>query len=747
MRTNFIELLKDKKVIIPIIQRDYAQGRDDNKIEKIRTSFLTKLFEALSNKLKDTDANPLELDFVYGTNAQTLSELNEFNPLDGQQRLTTLYLLHWYVAAREDMLPIVKNILKNFEYQTRHSAQLFCEKLVSFLPQFNGNNIADIIRDQEWYFLNWNNDATIKSMLVMLSAIETEYNKLNHNNIWTILDNKNMPFVFYKLDMDNLGLPDDLYIKMNSRGKALTEFEYFKSYFGEIIKTETLKSKFNNSIDQEWSEFIWNFVKKDKTQKDLSLFADDCFIKLLNFLTDCIAYKCGLPFFNIEESINEVKAIYKDEKNLKLLFDTLDTLTNLYKTNSTFWVVNFYYTSNNFDKTKVRLFQNSELDLCLRCVLDYDNAQQRNAFTIPDQLLFYASITHLLNSSPDFNTRIRIVRNLIANSENELRKEMLPSLLKEVEEIILNNDLTKLKDFKTTQIEEEIEKQKLLSTKPSLTTSLYELEDHVLLRGCLSIFDINETIESYCKPFISTFSEQELQLNSVGNAMLTFGDYSQKYGEQLINIGTEKNNIWRILLTAPGYNKESFKETKKVLKLFLNFLNNNQGIDTKTISNNFISSYELELEQMKDWRYYFIKYDEFRVGCNQGFYHWYGENNNQYEFYKMKEKQFNGAYYCPFLQVVKNKFTDKRIVLDDYRGLSIIFTDNDDAIKITNKSYGYLVENNNEENLSNSLLEKMIRNSLITRNGTLLISQNDGGIDLDNRIEIGKALITKILAL
>ena len=84
--------LQQYKVIIPIIQRDYAQGRkDDRQIEQIRKGFIKKLFDHLISSV------PLELDFIYGALHQDELEL-----LDGQQRLTTLFLLHWYLANRTE---------------------------------------------------------------------------------------------------------------------------------------------------------------------------------------------------------------------------------------------------------------------------------------------------------------------------------------------------------------------------------------------------------------------------------------------------------------------------------------------------------------------------------------------------------------------------------------------------------------------------------------------------------------------
>ena len=79
-----------QEIEIPIIQRDYAQGRTFSNVQRIRNRFLEAIYDALTNHKRMT------LDFVYGE-----IENKKFIPLDGQQRLTTLFLLHWYAAKKE----------------------------------------------------------------------------------------------------------------------------------------------------------------------------------------------------------------------------------------------------------------------------------------------------------------------------------------------------------------------------------------------------------------------------------------------------------------------------------------------------------------------------------------------------------------------------------------------------------------------------------------------------------------------
>ena len=87
------ELLPLSKIEIPIIQRDYAQGRKSPEVDRIRKRFLSSIYIAL------TENKPQKLDFVYGD----IDDNKVLTPLDGQQRLTTLFLLHWYIDRHEQV--------------------------------------------------------------------------------------------------------------------------------------------------------------------------------------------------------------------------------------------------------------------------------------------------------------------------------------------------------------------------------------------------------------------------------------------------------------------------------------------------------------------------------------------------------------------------------------------------------------------------------------------------------------------
>lgn len=118
---SFWEMISslNNSICIPRIQRDYAQGRIGK--ELLRQRLLMRCKEVL-----DDPSQHLLLDFVYGSK----DDENKYYPLDGQQRLTTLWLLHWFVAFNANELDDeTRNYLSNFSYETRRSSSDFCKFL------------------------------------------------------------------------------------------------------------------------------------------------------------------------------------------------------------------------------------------------------------------------------------------------------------------------------------------------------------------------------------------------------------------------------------------------------------------------------------------------------------------------------------------------------------------------------------------------------------------------------------------
>lgn len=294
-----ISRAKIDKITIPIIQRDYAQGRKTHSGENgqpvLNAAGQKFINEIFSTMISDAGDKQLELDFIYGSiftekeeKAGAAADVTYFNPLDGQQRLTTLFLMYWFVGGVEldkNGRKSLASILGNFSYKTRTSSSVFCNKLVNELNSEGIDyllrkdavyqdrlevepkiNIITQIENLSWFHDAYKLDPTVQAMLNMLDEVQRQYLYHKCNNIFVKLER----LKFYILPLSNFGLTEDLYVKMNARGKQLTGFENFKADLQHWIKDNIASFHleeqeydgrrmpydmfFINKMDNEWSQ-------------------------------------------------------------------------------------------------------------------------------------------------------------------------------------------------------------------------------------------------------------------------------------------------------------------------------------------------------------------------------------------------------------------------------------------------------------------------------------------------------------
>jgi hypothetical protein len=124
-----------------------------------------------------------------------------FIPLDGQQRLTTLFLLHWFIALKEDRVADAKKQLLKFTYETRPSAHDFCFKLIEKYSSKDLKNINSEITDSEWYDDEWDHDPTISGMLTMLHTFSENRKLMEHKDLlFDSLISEKDPLISFYLD-------------------------------------------------------------------------------------------------------------------------------------------------------------------------------------------------------------------------------------------------------------------------------------------------------------------------------------------------------------------------------------------------------------------------------------------------------------------------------------------------------------------------------------------------------------------
>jgi hypothetical protein len=627
---------------IPMIQRDYAQGRRNSKASEIRKVFLSKLLSTIEDVI-EKDSPPLELDFVYG-----YIETETFIPLDGQQRLTTLYLLHWYFAFKEQKLSEFKTPLSKFSYQTRQSSEDFLKRINGGLSAEDHKSIFEqnktfesVITDKNWYFVNWKYDLTIQSVITMLDEIHGMFNASGIAFKHLISETKPC-IVFNFLNINTFGLSDDLYIKMNARGKPLTNFENLKAELGKFIELSDFNTKYDyklkhsggyKSVDVEtyfitktdtsWSDFFWGIRNSDTNE------FDDKLLNLLAFVALNELIKGDINLFD--------KCIGKLENNSDLSYYKFQSLGLLNEQSIISYI-------NTLDL----LVSENEI---VKDYFDYENYLDKEAIVTssyvknfearyPQRILFYASFKFLIANKgktdlEELKKWDRLIRNLVFNTIYNKAKDYQDSIL-DIDGLIAAYDgdiystfnSYDVKGFESQQIKEEKLKIELLRLSDEWRHFILDAESHPYLTGQIifllsysGIYDkylanqlswnktdesnYLEIIQGYYRKFKKMFDDNGLRnfTNELfRRALLSIGDYRLYSTNYSLVINNHRDVSWKRLLKETGNRTNSYwhKEKCQYLKELFDKVNIE---DVDAALKEIISNSECS-----DWRKDFIKH-------------------------------------------------------------------------------------------------------------------------------------------
>lgn len=737
-------------VVIPIIQRDYAQGRTSEDVNRIRERFLTSLYKALVDDEKQT------LDFVYG-NIECVKlhdkKMNVLTPLDGQQRLTTLFLLHYYIAKNEAVPAEEYAFLKNFSYETRAGSRDFCEKLVDFNPDFSKPSISEQITDEAWFLLEWESDPTVQSMLVMLDSIHEKFR--NTSDLWPKITDD--AITFYFLPINEMGLTDELYIKMNSRGKPLTQFEHWKAEFELALKEvdESLSKRISQKIDMDWTDLLWPYRDSQTGDEQADAVIDDEFLHYVHFVADIICFKNGEG--EIEKDFEIIDALFsakcknarENAEYLERLFDVWAEVQPRDERGRRLRLTDFFNRFLSIGHVENRVPAGKEPDIFADCCRNSGLRQaDRRRFALPRFLLLYAFVLYLQNKDRidenEFRRRLRSLNNLIENSEDALRNRLMAGLVRQTEDIIVNGNIVEIKEgqdhFNNIQALEEIEKRHWTDENPDHAEALYRLEDHPLLNGSITVIGL-ENIVALVDRFYNLFPLDEdgnlrCDLDAIGRAMLAIGDYGQVNTFRYQLASPDMPRIWREMFGPVGDRSKDRVKTKDVLVELLSCDDNFNIDELNKICDDFlINSTSLS------WRYYLVKYPTMRQS-HFGKYYWHGDkNNHRYNLIVMTtEYSLSGRNYDVFLKTIyelNDGDNNAHLRLGEYSysmynneerdKLFVIKEDKEVYLSMENDCYKVFDKSNNE------LIE------------TIEIPQNEEGLDTSDRVNIGCDIIKRLL--
>ncbi|WP_236167513.1 DUF262 domain-containing protein [Pseudomonas fulva] len=727
-----------RRIEIPLIQRDYAQGRHGASVERIRKDFVNALYDAVMH-----DNRPISLDFIYGDVVD-----GTLYPLDGQQRLTTLFLLHWYLSWQAGE-PIKGQAWRNFTYATRASARQFCEALTNYRPPAGEADLKGWIVDQPWYFHGWEHDSTIRAMLVMLQALEQRFARASSEAFaaaWERLASTDHPAIsFHLLPVVKNKLNDDLYIKMNSRGKPLTPFENFKAHFETLLKSActTQADNFAHRVDTVWTDVIWAY-------KDADQLIDDQFMRYFRFVFDLCAWREGNRADSKVSLDQLAQSLFasdqrKAAEHLNFLFASFDIWVEL-DTRDAF---NTWLRATNVGSSSALLLFNplrtqpgqSRIDLFGGCCRHYGDSEWSQAHS----LLLYAVLLHRMHNTADFPKQLRIVRNLIeASGGGEIRAQNMPALLEDVRSVIVDGTLDGVSTFNQKQIVNEKDKINLLAVHPELREVVYRLEDNRVLHGALTVFDLDPVQDpaifvQRALAFLTLFEDVHCWPQLTG-ALLSLGDYSRKQdrygGYQFFDFGSPRSEaVWRDLL-ASRKNPEVVQPLTQLLDQVAQ--SGNDLAVLKQIQQAFLAA--CERDHMLDWRYYLVKYLRMREG-NSGRY---AISQRGYSICMLDKTVMRSYYRDPYLSAVATtsglNIPDNNLWFYGYETLRRCLERTSGTVTIESVDEGWRLANLPDEPEFVRHMDD-IRSSFDIGSDWIYRVPQENGIDTTDRIILGAKLL------
>lgn len=683
---SLYKLLKEYKVEIPVIQRDYVQGRKEPQIEKIRIKFI----EDLLKSVKSEGVASQHLDFIYGRitddlntegykkNAESVEQLlfilkkyhsslgipltgelpsvNKLNindlkkkvlPLDGQQRLTTLWLFHFVIAHQIGIMP---SWMQNFTYKTRKSSRDFCSKLLE--EQENlivCESYSEIIENQHWFFYKWKNDPTIKGMLVMLDEIWRQIclDKNWHQHLdryWDNLISNKVVFSFLPLNEKNID--DEIYIKMNARGKPLSDFEKFKNQLLHFLDSNTNEKKLNQNrikeyahrLDTNWLDLFWESKRSQTYKVQTEYFNFFKIFLLYNYILNTVKEVVDQELIKLFLQNKDDKSRYEDLSFSELVIKNVVTVKNILKVFETLDLfkesdkINQFITwldEQGFQYDNKSLNGNNKLDI-LKSHFTY-LSKDLNYYdrTYIMSLLYFIEYFGLSSDNIEFSFKSysRTCYNIIYNQNYIQNPDTFIIALRTIKKVsqmgdsihkyLQETDFNSIR-FKNSLLEEEIIKYNLIESNPDLEREFIIAEKHEYFRGQIGFilkmsgdkdnFDLAK-FKDYRDKLMILFSERfrvsdhrlfERALLSKKNYFIDKGHSRWMFCDP--NNGLRaKEEGWRIV----------FQKNAKEIQLILD------NISLGTIENDLLQI--IHNYTGNNWRKYFITSPKLWSSCDKRF--------------------------------------------------------------------------------------------------------------------------------
>jgi len=304
---------EDNKIIIPDLQRDYCWPEHKN--GALVDDFITGL-AAHSND----DCCPLGL--IYGYE----HPVGHIQLCDGQQRITTLFLLVGLLYRRTRQEYLRRILISDFEmsddyeprlqYAIRESTLYFLSDLTRrFFIENPSLKIDDICR-QTWYFHDYDLDPSIRNMIEALRIIDRCLGSIADLNRLGEFIARKISFLYYDLQSRKNG--EETFVIINTTGEPLSVTENLKPHI--IHRLPADEQKAGSSRWEEMETWFWAHRGQNDTA-DNGLLEFFRWLALLSGQSDMkeIAFDSLWSYFVVVRELFENPRIFQKEPYIDML--------------------------------------------------------------------------------------------------------------------------------------------------------------------------------------------------------------------------------------------------------------------------------------------------------------------------------------------------------------------------------------------------------------------------------------------
>ena len=325
----------ERKIVIPDMQREYCWPSTLSVGQNC--SLVVSYVQDLIRLSNDSTDSRMGLIYAYELPA------NHIQLCDGQQRITTIYLLIGCLTkiiskVDEKQYPQAKDMLiseferrddhePRLQYAIRESTLLFLRDLVS--NYFLGEDTD--IKNADWYFSSYNEDPSIQNILKAIDEINL---MINENIASRLLSYILCKISFLYFDMQSRRYGEEQFVVLNTTGKPLTPSEHLKPQLIGAMKSvdNAIKKKYSD-MWESWEQFFWDNRPKDDAHSNFVV--DDYLNEFLRWAFICENVEKETEFFRDDtKQYSGIQKVldgsridiveYSKERNITKIFDTID---------------------------------------------------------------------------------------------------------------------------------------------------------------------------------------------------------------------------------------------------------------------------------------------------------------------------------------------------------------------------------------------------------------------------------------